>query len=615
MRDFIKPPLVLAGLTVWLALSTAAAAPIPPRTNRIATARGTNRPSVFTNRPAAPQKAFGPATSRSNIPPAVAAPQSKPGQAKAAPDSKAAARPPHPGFNLAPLWKALRSVPPVAYGAIFFGALGAIALVLKLKEKKAKLAVPPASASAARYAKRKTAAAVHSCNVLQVAPENSRLWSFAARADGVALSREQVIPGPEPVPASQAGKDWRTLWQRKLNVAWLPPEQVFLRVIQLPLSEPAETLSMVELQLEKLSPLPVAQLVWSCHLLPSAESGMQTVVVIMVARSLVEQFLGGLESKGYLADRLELPFVDQLQATAVSSDGAWVYPLPSQPGKDTALVAWWYGNILRDLDLVLLPAEHRGEGLREQLLQTSWAGELEGWLTASPKWHLVAQPEAVELWEPLLHEAVEQLVEVVPALTPEEQAARTAARCAHAGPESNLLPQEYTTRYQQQFVDRLWMSALGGAVGLYLLFLAVYFLAVQVALFRTRAVENEVRTLAPTYTNSMQLKAQYQVLNERQELKYAALDCWNAIAEQLPEGVTLENFGFSDGKRLTLQGTAPMGQVQTLYQFEAAMRKVVVRNQALFEAGKGETLSYHTAPGGNSIGWSFALELKRSEAQ
>jgi hypothetical protein len=247
----------------------------------------------------------------------------------------------------------------------------------------------------------------------------------------------------------------------------------------------------------------------------------------------------------------------------------------------------------------------------------TWAGELEGWLTGTPAWHLVADGVAAQTWEPALREALggQVEVEVIPPLTPGEVARLTAVRSANPAAPPTLLPPEYSARYHQQFVDRLWMGALGGVVGIYLVFLAVYFIAVQVALFRTRAVEKEVVRLGPTYTNAMQLKAQYQVLKDRQELKFAALDCWRRVAELLPEDMTLENFTFSDGKRLTLQGTAPLGQVQPLYAFEAAMRKTTVRDQPLFEPLKGESISYHQAPGGQAISWSFSLELKRSEVR
>ena len=67
---------------------------------------------------------------------------------------------------------------------------------------------------------------------------------------------------------------------------------------------------------------------------------------------LVEEFLGQLEGQGYLADRLELPALDQLQATPITDDGAWIYPEASG-GQNMALVAWWYGGVLQNLDLIV----------------------------------------------------------------------------------------------------------------------------------------------------------------------------------------------------------------------------------------------------------------------
>ena len=87
-------------------------------------------------------------------------------------------------------------------------------------------------------------------------------------------------------------KDWSTLFQRKLNIAWLPADQVFLRVVQLPAADRQELLSMVELQLEKLSPMPVAQIVWSMELLPNATENLQPVIVIIAPRDLVEAVSG-----------------------------------------------------------------------------------------------------------------------------------------------------------------------------------------------------------------------------------------------------------------------------------------------------------------------------------
>ncbi len=457
--------------------------------------------------------------------------------------------------------------------------------------------------------KRKSTA-IHSCTVLKTDPDAKLLWQFGLRNNSLTLSREQICPNNAPLPSGIVGKDWTNLWQRKLNIAWIAPEHVFLRVAQLPQSSFAETVSMVELQLEKLSPIPVAQIAWCIQTHPHAKGPLQTVIVVIVARSIVEEFLGKLENDGFLADRIEMPALDQLQATLGSGDGAWIYPTMTG-AHPVALVAWRYSGVLQNLDFVTLPTANRPEALREQLTQFAWAGELEGWLASPPSWHLVADTQVAAEWETLIREGLQQPVAVIAPVPPQELARLTATRATQHEEQANLLPPEYALRYQQNFVDRLWMRALGAAVILYVAGVAVYLVALQVAVYRTQAVEKEVALWSPHYTNAMQLKARYQVLKDRQELKYAALDCWKALASLLPDEVSLDGYNFSDGKRLNLNGTAPVGQVQQLYAFEGAMRKVEINGQTLFAPSKGESLSYQTR--GNDITWSFSLELKRSE--
>jgi hypothetical protein len=415
----------------------------------------------------------------------------------------------------------------------------------------------------------------------------------------------------ESLPRHIIAKDWRSLFQRKLNIAWLPPEKVFLRVTQLPRSDFDETLAMVELQLERLSPMPVAQIVWSVHLLPHTESNLQTAVVMMVERSAVEEFLGHLEGEGFLADRLELPLLDQIQTTAITEDGAWIYP-EAVGGKNMALVAWWYKGVLRNLDFLTMPQTNRGAGLKEQLVQMAWAGELEGWLNTTPEWHLVADVGAAE-WEPALRDGLEQPIDIITPRPARELAALTARRSAQTDARANLLPAEFTTRYHQQFVDRLWMRGLLALGGLYILGVAIYMGFLGYATVRTDSVEKQVASLGPTYTNAIQLRDRFKVLTERQELKYAGLDCWSTTARLLRENMTLDSMNFSEGRRLNLAGTAPGDQTDQLYAFEGDMRKATIRGQPLFDPNKGESIQFRVQ--GATASWTLSLELKRAEIQ
>ena len=467
----------------------------------------------------------------------------------------------------------------------------------------------------------------NSCNVLQADANARHVWQFDARSGSFPLNREQTIPPGEPLPASLVGKNWSSLWQPKLNVAWLPPEDVFIRVAQFPQSSPDETRDMVELQLEKLSPIPVTQAVWTMHVLahsghnppervevkPDAEAGkMQTVVVTIAARSAVEEYLGALEGAGYLADRLELPLLDQLQSTVIKEDGAWIYPATG--GNNAAFAAWWYGGVLQNLALLTFPTgADRAAGLKDQLTQMAWAGELEGWLTAPPSWHLVAAGAVAKDWEPPLRQGLDQPVDIVAPLSDAELAALTARRATQADPKNNLLPAEFTSRYRQKFVDRLWMRGLLAVLALYGVGCLIYFVAVGVLSYQTGGVEQKVAELGPTYTNVLQLKAKYGVLKEREDLKYAALDCWEKTAELMPEGLTLESLNFGDGKNLTLSGSAPAQQIIGANDFSGKLRKATIRNQPMFDLNGGDAFAAHVNPGGAVANWSFGVQLKRSE--
>lgn len=499
-------------------------------------------------------------------------------------------------------------LPSVVGGAVILLALLAWRVLGRKGDRTpAKVATTPAPVSRAVPVK---AAAVHGCNVLDIGAEAWQVWHFDVRGKRLAFSRENTVMEGESLPA-MVRKDWRTLFSPKLNVAWLPPEQVFLRAAQFPRSDFSETVAMVELQLEKLSPMPVAQIVWSIQVLPHAEGDLQTVVVMIVSRAAVEEFLGKLEGHGYLADRLELPLLDLLQTTAITEDGAWIYP-EAGASKNSALVAWWYGGVLRNLDLLTLTANDHSGSLKEQLMQMAWAGELEGWLTSPPDWHLVADSMVAAQWEPVLRAGLEQPIDIVTPLAARELAAVTARRAATADPRTNLLPPEYATRYHQQFVDRLWMRALLAVAGCYVVYVAYEMSRLAYSTYRTNQVETQVAQMSPNYTNAMQLKARYQVLKDRQELKYAALDCWNATAQNLPETATLDSLTFSQGKRLSLNGSAPSDGYADMNEFAAAMGKVTINNQSLFETIRGLDNWRVQA---DKATWSVSAELKRAEVQ
>ena len=430
-------------------------------------------------------------------------------------------------------------------------------------------------------------------------------------------------PRGEPLPARLVAKSWTSLWQPKLNVAWLPPESVFLRVIELPKStfernagDGGVAVGKILAAARHADCLDDARL--GTHTAPArrrAPENLQTVIVVIAGRAAVEEFLGKLEKDGFLADRLEAPMLDQLEAAP--RDGGRRVDLRCRSAGRTP--RWWRGGAsgaLRNLSLIVLPPEgDRAKSLKDQLAQLCWSGEMEGWLTAPPQWHLVADPVNAAEWENLLRDGAER------AGAGRAAAAAGGTGGAHGaagggGAGAALLPAEFSARYHQQFVDRLWLRGLVTTGILYAIGVVIYFCATTVLNYKTVAVEQQAAQLGDSYTNVLQLKARYAVLAERQQLKYAALDCWKIVAEQLPAGLTLQRSSFADGQKLTLNGICSPDQISEVIsdpgEFYDAIRKAKLDGQDMFDPTAIEPLIYNQS--GNTVNWHFALQLKHGEA-
>lgn len=456
----------------------------------------------------------------------------------------------------------------------------------------------------------KKKANLHSCNVLETGAEQRQLWQFSA--DGkITLTEEQTFSTGQTLPRHAVSKTWRSLWQPKLNIAWFPSEHIFLRVVHLPAADFAELHSMVELQLEKLSPLPVNQMVWSIEVLPRSADTLQSVIVIIVARSAVEQFLSTLEGGGFLPDRLEVPHLHQLLAAWPEKDVVQLYPSREQ-GQIVCLIGWWTGGVLQNLELLRLPdTSDRAEVLARHLTKTAWAGELEGWLGGPVAACLIAHEAGAREWEPALRDWHGQPIEVVEPLSRTALAELSAGRAAREESKANLLPDEYSARYQRQFVDRLWMNGLGAVAAAYIVGVVIYFGFLQVLNYQKHSVERQVAAVSGTYTNAVKMKARADVLQTQLNLKYAALDCLRAASEHLPGELTLSQFSFSRGQTLLLNGTAQLGQTEPMYEYSARLRSSTVNGEPLFS--KVDVPTY--TPRGGSLFWTFSCELNRPQPE
>jgi hypothetical protein len=182
-----------------------------------------------------------------------------------------------------------------------------------------------------------------------------------------------------------------------------------------------------------------------------------------------------------------------------------------------------------------------------------------------------------------------------------EQALRPAA--------ASLIPDEVRLRQRRLYVDSLWVK---GLTALAMTYLAGVFVYLAVLTFQRSSVDtlrDETRAMALQYTNTLQLKARVKVLQEQFALRFAALDCWNAVVEKLPEALTLVQIDFKNGRTLVINGNASDADRGEVTRFNDLLRAATLDGKPLFSEVKPATMS----PRGTLLSWTFEAELRREE--
>lgn len=462
--------------------------------------------------------------------------------------------------------------------------------------------------------KRQSSPRWRACNVLHAANGTRRLWQFAQAANGPAPVASIELNPQQPLPSKLARRDWRHLFRPTLNIAWLPADHVHLRVVHLPKCEHDELRSMVELQLEKLSPAPLNQIVWSFESIPHPDDTLLTVVVVVAERARVEAYLGTLENDGYLADRLVIPWLHPILDSPPSTPGTWIYIVPRDLDI-LCLAAWWYQGALQHLDLLQLSQQHNPASmLADHLTRVAWGAEIDGWLNQPPAWHLVLDDLPAHPWIADLQSQLGDNPELHPAPALADLARLAARRALRRESSSNLLPPEFTARYQQQFIDRLWMRGLGAVIVLYLFGLLFYFGTVQFLDRQRVTLQREVAQLSGSYTNALHLKERVRLFEEQADLKFAALDSLRVAAELLPTELTLTSFRFQGGKAVFLAGTVPLEHRLKVTEYNDELRRATVNGVPLFRRDGVQPPSLSPVASGG-YAWNFNAELHRSTAE
>ena len=423
------------------------------------------------------------------------------------------------------------------------------------------------------------------CNVVDCSSGRQQFWRFTGSKNQMKLVDVRETESGEKIPDKHLDRDASQMWRAHCqNDAWLPADKVFFRVLHLPLCNARELPDMVEMQLEKVSPLPLGRAVWSFEVVPvhRADREQQTVVVMLAERTEVEECVGELEKAGYFPDRLEAAVIHQVMATPQGGerpDGAWIYPRFLEE-RVVCTVAWWDEGVLQNItQIILSSAEHLNE-LTEQLTAATWAMEMEGLLTGSTHWHLVIASEHGEQWLPTLNEWAGKGVEIKPPPDASALAAACATRAERPLEQGNLMPPERRADYHRRDVDRVLGGILSWMLLLYGMLLVGYFVLNSQTADREEAKYQQLKKMKAMEKEVGVLVAKRNLLVLQRNSRMTALQVLKEVAEQMPEELSL---GFinsvevrGEGNNITLTGEVKSGQGKRVDDYRNNLARIMV---------------------------------------
>jgi len=281
-------------------------------------------------------------------------------------------------------------------------------------------------------------------------------------------------------------------------------------------------------------------------------------------------FLGKLETQGYLADQLQVAMPRPAGGDACRRTMAHGLPGPYLNGQNAR--SWRWGPACALAAVLRLYSPARGRGSRQSLrisssLQLVWLANWKAGFDRDARdgiWLATGRDRREREWEETFSARRSRGEQVeVPCQHSCRIWRRRTARRATAADLSHARHCCWRI-FRAAIISSSWTGCGCGLDGdgvCYAIGVAIYLPRPPSGLSDgARWSSRPLISAAVTERADAEERAAI-VLANRQALKYASLDCWKLVSEQLPTGVSLQRFSFSDGHKLSLSGTTTPDQI------------------------------------------------------
>lgn len=351
-------------------------------------------------------------------------------------------------------------------------------------------------------------------------------------------------------------------------------DQVLLRVVDLPSTDPEELEGMVELQVDKFSPFPIEHMVVSYERLAAEENS--TRVLIAASRAETVEAMGERFSlAGRPLKRIDLKVLGWWKLIREHGD------VPDQGRHALLLIDRDESELIVCQDGIPVLIRHQGgaDDLDDDALVTELAEETAYTLTSLESewgavemrrltlWHCGAEPPS-KVMEALQRECA---VEVEPRsldglATVSEGLAR---RCAEEKEPLDLTPREWHDAERRKTTNRKFITAAASILAAWLAGMGLFLSVLHILGRQIDRLQVDVRALEGPAEEARQLRNRVESLEQYADRTYSALECLREVSARLPSDVDLTSFVYRKGRAINLRGEA--NTATPIYDFFDAM--------------------------------------------
>lgn len=391
----------------------------------------------------------------------------------------------------------------------------------------------------------------------------------------------------------------------------IPTSELLMRTMEFPTADPVEIESMVDFQIDKISPFPLDQLAVAHEIVQETESG---ALVLMVAakRDCIDAIGETFGQKGVHIHSIDARILGWLHLLKDKEHiaGSGCETLFFDDGIDFALAVLLDGVPLAFRSLPShLTADDAAEDLIDEISYTLTTLDLEYDLPA---------PTAIDFWsmeEPSMKMTSELRQKTGLALhlhdlsTLPPLSEGIIERARNNDSRIELIPREWIEHQKSKRLKKKFIVMSSSIAAVWLLTLIVL-----VSIFQTRAialshVQKKAATIAPQADQALENRRKLKALRNYADRSDSALECLREVTRLLPPtDIEFASFNYSKEKGVTLRGSAD--SESAVYDYFGSLSK-----SDLFTELKNQSVNERVTKGERRAVYTVTLMLAAEEGQ